>query len=111
MPTKLRPTLVLPLSSNSCFFSTLCSPLMRGATFFFGTKRASISTYLAFDVDPNQAQRADTLKREAERADSLARNYNWQATELRKKIEDLQAALSFRGQPKPESTDELVETS
>jgi AAA domain len=50
--------------------------------------------YLAFGVDHAEAQRADHLRRESEKADSLARNHNWQATELRKKIEDLNDALS-----------------
>jgi hypothetical protein len=52
--------------------------------------------YLAFGVDYAEAQRADQLRRESERADSLARNHNWQATELRKKIEDLNDALDAK---------------
>jgi ABC-type cobalamin transport system ATPase subunit len=52
--------------------------------------------YLAFGVDHAEAQRADQLRRESERADSLARNHNWQATELRKKIQDLNDAVSAK---------------
>jgi ABC-type cobalamin/Fe3+-siderophores transport system ATPase subunit len=47
--------------------------------------------FLAFGVDYGVAKRADSLRREAERADSLARNANWQATEVRKKIKDLES--------------------
>ena len=47
--------------------------------------------FLAFGVDPAAAKRADSLRREGEKADSLARNANWQATEVRKKIKDLEA--------------------
>jgi DNA repair exonuclease SbcCD ATPase subunit len=50
--------------------------------------------YLTFGFDPAEAQRADVLRREAEKADSLARNFNWQATEVRKKLDDLKAAVS-----------------
>jgi DNA repair exonuclease SbcCD ATPase subunit len=50
--------------------------------------------YLTFGFDPAQAQEADVLRREAEKADSLARNFNWQATEVRKKLDDLSAAVS-----------------
>ena len=49
--------------------------------------------YIAFGVDQKDAERADELRRESEKADSLARNANWQATELRKKLEELQKAL------------------
>ncbi len=63
---------------------------------FWNEKVLDQVLYLAFGVDHAEAQRADALRREAERADSLARNHNWQATELRKKIEDLNAALGQR---------------
>ena len=49
--------------------------------------------YIAFGVDQQDAERADEVRREADKADSLARNANWQATELRKKLDDLQKAL------------------
>lgn len=47
--------------------------------------------FLTFGLDPKLASRADVLRREVERADSLVRNYQWQATELRKKLQDLEA--------------------
>ena len=63
---------------------------------FWDEKVLERALYIAFGVDQKDAERADELRREAERADSLARNANWQATELRKKLEDLQRALSGR---------------
>jgi len=50
--------------------------------------------FLAFGVSPSEAKKADVLRRESEKADSLARNANWQATEIRKKIEDLSNILN-----------------
>ena len=77
---------------------------------FWDEKVLEQALYLAFGVDVSQAQHADILRREAEKADSLARNYNWQATELRKKIEDLESALSSRDLPKPSASEDLVGT-
>jgi energy-coupling factor transporter ATP-binding protein EcfA2 len=47
--------------------------------------------YLSFGVDPEDAQKADSLRREFDKADSLVRNYQWQATELRKKVQELES--------------------
>ena len=58
---------------------------------FWDPKVLEQALFLAFGLDPNAAKRADTLRREAEKADSLARNANWQATEVRKKVKDLEA--------------------
>jgi seryl-tRNA synthetase len=60
---------------------------------FWDEKILERALYIAFGVDQRDAERADELRRESEKADSLARNANWQATELRKKLEDLQKAL------------------
>ena len=46
--------------------------------------------FLAFGVDYADAKKADTLRRERDKARSLAGNYNWQATEVRKKIDELE---------------------
>lgn len=48
--------------------------------------------YLAFGVDHNTAKKADTLRRDIEKADSRVRNYNWQASEVLKKAEELRTA-------------------
>jgi AAA domain len=60
---------------------------------FWDEKVLERALYIAFGVDQRDAERADELRRESEKADSLARNANWQATELRKKLEELQDAL------------------
>ncbi|HET8891151.1 MAG TPA: AAA family ATPase [Candidatus Angelobacter sp.] len=49
--------------------------------------------HLCFGVDPHDALKADQLRRQAEGADSLVRNYQWQATGLRKKLEQLESVI------------------
>ena len=56
---------------------------------FWDQKVLEQALHLCFGLDYNDAQRADTLRREAEKAGSLARNSNWQASEIRKKIKSL----------------------
>jgi DNA repair exonuclease SbcCD ATPase subunit len=51
--------------------------------------------YLAFGVDMKAAQTADALRRDAEKADSRARNFNWQATQARRKLSDLEEAVDL----------------
>lgn len=51
--------------------------------------------YIAFGVSPHEAQKADILRRDSEKAGSLARNANWQATELKNKIQELEEALAL----------------
>jgi DNA repair exonuclease SbcCD ATPase subunit len=60
---------------------------------FWDEKVLERALYIAFGVDQRDAERADELRRESEKADSLARNANWQATELRKRLEELQKAI------------------
>jgi DNA repair exonuclease SbcCD ATPase subunit len=63
--------------------------------------------YIAFGVSPQEAQRADVLRRDSEKTGSLARNANWQASELRKKIEELESAIALSRQISETSTIEL----
>ncbi|MFH1919267.1 MAG: AAA family ATPase [Planctomycetota bacterium] len=56
---------------------------------FWDEKILEQALHLAFGVDFQAAQSADNLGREIERADSRARNANWQATEVAKKIKDI----------------------
>ncbi len=63
--------------------------------------------YIAFGVSPQDAQKADFLRRDSEKADSLARNANWQASELRKKIEGLESAIVLSQEISETSTIEL----
>src|SRR5260370_11405983 len=49
--------------------------------------------HLCFGLDPRDADKADSLRREAEGADSLVRNFKWQATQLRKKVQQLESIV------------------
>ena len=51
--------------------------------------------YMTFGVSPKQAQRAEDLRRESERAGSLARNANWQAAQFKTKIQELESAIAL----------------
>jgi DNA repair exonuclease SbcCD ATPase subunit len=73
---------------------------------FWDEKVLEQALFLAFGVDPSAAKRADTLRRDAEKADSLARNANWQATEVRKKIKDLEVTA---GDVASQTTKDLVD--
>ena len=59
---------------------------------------------LAFGYDPGEAQKADSLRRRAERRDSNARNLNYQATETRKRLRDVETFLSKQ----PHDTEDIV---
>jgi DNA repair exonuclease SbcCD ATPase subunit len=56
---------------------------------FWDSKTLQQMLFLAFGVDAATAVRAETFSRTVEKQDSLRRNYQWQATEARKKIKDL----------------------
>ncbi len=47
--------------------------------------------YLAFGVSPEEARKADNLRKEYEALDSNVRNYKWQATQIRNRIEELES--------------------
>lgn len=64
---------------------------------FWDERVAQAALYIAFGLNVEKADRADTLRRSAERADSLARNLQWQATDLRKRLKDVEEALSRTG--------------
>ena len=49
--------------------------------------------FLAIGTDFEKAQKADSLRRERDRAASLARNYSWQASAIRSEIELLRNAM------------------
>lgn len=76
---------------------------------FWNPRVLEQTLYLAFGVDHNQAKRADTLRRESERADSLARNANWQATEVRKKLKDLEETAAATSGTTDTSADLVAE--
>ena len=47
--------------------------------------------YRAFGLDPSMAKQADSLRREFEHEDSRVRNYQWEATRMRKRINEIRA--------------------
>lgn len=69
---------------------------------FWDERVAQAALYIAFGVDAEKAERADNLRRSAEKADSLARNLQWQATDMRKRLKDVEEALA---QQQPSTTD------
>jgi DNA repair exonuclease SbcCD ATPase subunit len=71
---------------------------------FWESKILDQALFLAFGVDHKDSLRADQLRREGEKQDSLARNYQWQATEARKKLEEIEAMLA-NGENGPASLD------
>jgi DNA repair exonuclease SbcCD ATPase subunit len=58
---------------------------------FWDQKVLEQALHICFGVDPRNADRADSLRREAEKADSLVRNYQWDATVLKKKVQQLES--------------------
>jgi ABC-type cobalamin transport system ATPase subunit len=59
---------------------------------FWGPRTLPAALFIAFGLDPGKARRADTLQATARGADSLARNYSWQASDWRRQLENLEAA-------------------
>lgn len=60
---------------------------------FYNQRVLEQALHIAFGKNLHDASVVDNLKREAEKADSNARNAKYQATELSKKIRELQEAL------------------
>jgi DNA repair exonuclease SbcCD ATPase subunit len=60
---------------------------------FWDNRVLEQAMHLCFGLDPKDADRADSLRREAEGADSLVRNFQWQATQLRKKVQQLESIV------------------
>jgi DNA repair exonuclease SbcCD ATPase subunit len=65
--------------------------------------------HLCFGLDPKDADAADTLGYEIKRAGSLWRNAQWQAAELRKKVEQLESVLRQETSP-DDNVEEIRET-
>lgn len=59
---------------------------------FWGERTLPAALFIAFGLDPRMARRADTLQETARKADSLVRNYNWQASDWRRQLENLENA-------------------
>lgn len=65
--------------------------------------------FIAFGVELDHARRAEELRRTAERADSLARNAQWHATEIRNRLADLDKAADEVSRPDQETVDEHIQ--
>ena len=61
---------------------------------FWDYKILEQALFLAFGVDVREAKQADNLRREYEKADSRVRNYQWQATITRQKIEEIEETMA-----------------
>lgn len=60
-------------------------------TLFWNQDILEVALYRAFGLQPNMAKVADSLRREIEKADSDVRNRQWEATRLRKRINQIRA--------------------
>jgi hypothetical protein len=58
---------------------------------FWGPRILPAALFIAFGVDPVKARRADRLQEVVRGADSLARNYNWQASDWKRQLDNLEA--------------------
>jgi len=76
---------------------------------FWDQKVLEQALHLAFGVDSATAKKADSLRREVERAASLGRNSGWQASEIRKKISELRKKAGDTKETSEESKEEIFE--
>ncbi|MBC7997683.1 MAG: AAA family ATPase, partial [Leptolyngbya sp.] len=58
-------------------------------TLFWNSRIMDRVLYRAFGAEPDMAKRADSLLREIEAADSQVRNYQWEATRMQKRINEI----------------------
>lgn len=56
---------------------------------FWNDVALSNALYLGFGLDPAMARHADRLQADIRKQDSLSRNYGWQASDVRRRLEDL----------------------
>lgn len=57
---------------------------------FWGPRILPAALFIAFGLDPVKATRADRLQEVVRGADSLARNYSWQASDWRRQLDNLE---------------------
>jgi DNA repair exonuclease SbcCD ATPase subunit len=60
-------------------------------TLFWNLRILERVLYRAFGLDPNMATQADSLRREIQHEDSRVRNRQWEATRMRKRINEIRA--------------------
>jgi DNA repair exonuclease SbcCD ATPase subunit len=56
---------------------------------FWDEDLARTAMYIVFGIDPRRAHRADTLVSKISKADSRARNLQWQSSDLRRQLDNL----------------------
>ncbi len=60
-------------------------------TLFWNPRIMERALYRAFGFDPNMAKQADALRRDIQKEDSRVRNRQWEATRMRKRINEIRA--------------------
>ena len=60
-------------------------------TLFWNSRIMDRVLYRAFGVEPDMAKKADSMWREIEGEDSRVRNYQWETTRMRKRINEIRA--------------------
>ena len=60
-------------------------------TLFWNPRIMERALYRAFGLDPNMAKQADSIRREIQQEDSRVRNYQWEATRMRKRVNEIRA--------------------
>lgn len=66
---------------------------------FWDRRALEQALFLAFGADYEIAQRADSLRREVERQDSIVRNFNWRASGIRVQLKALVEAVNTAENP------------
>lgn len=74
---------------------------------FWSERESEQALFLAFGVDAETSQRAERLQRQWDKADSQARNIQWQATGVRSRLTALREAVAGSD---PKAGDEEVES-
>lgn len=62
-------------------------------TLFWSPRIMERVLYRAFGLDPNMAKQADTMRRAIDKQDSRVRNYQWEATRMRRRINEIRAEV------------------
>lgn len=62
-------------------------------TLFWNLRIMERVLYRAFGLEPDMAKRADSTRREIQHEDSKVRNYQWEATRMRKRINEIRSQL------------------
>lgn len=75
---------------------------------FWDDKVSQAALFLAFGLNPDMAKEADNLRRQAERADSRARNHQYAATTAEKGLMELTERLEGLAEGEAETAETLI---